>query len=82
MEITTEAVRTRSDEELQAALAETKLAIQRLEEHARGRHDPSEWYERGVGEAILEGLQRRRHARDKMEQEILARKPPDPKREK
>ncbi len=73
MEVATEAVRELSDQALRAALAELTLSIQRLEEHARGRDTPAQWYEPGVGQAILEGLDRRRRAREEMKLELARR---------
>ena len=73
MEVATEAVRALSDQALRAALAELTLSIQRLEEHARGRKNPAQWYEPAVGQAILEGLDRRHRAREEMELELKRR---------
>ena len=65
---------TRSEEELQAALVDTNRQIERLEEEVRGRGDPAQWQEPAVGDALLEGLERRRRTRDKIEQKLQAKK--------
>ena len=73
MDVTTEAARALSDEALRAALAQVNLSIQHLEEHAKGRDNPAQWYEPGVGEAILEGLYRRRRWREELKLELARR---------
>jgi len=73
MDVTTEAARALSDEALHAALAQVNLSIQHLEEHAKGRDNPAQWYEPSVGEAILEGLYRRRRWREELKLELARR---------
>ena len=73
MDFPTEATRRLSDEELEGALAQINRTIQGLEEQARGRDDPAQWGEPRVGEAILQGLYRRRCRREEMKLELLHR---------
>ena len=73
MDFPTEATRRLSDEELKGALAQINRTIQGLEEHARGRDDPAQWGEPRVGEAILQGLYRRRCRREEIKRELRRR---------
>ena len=73
MDFPTETTRRLSDEELEGALAHINRKIQGLEEHARGRDDPAQWGEPRVGEAILQGLYRRRCRREEIKLELLHR---------
>lgn len=73
MDFPTEATRRLSSEALEGALAQINRTIEDLEEHARGRDDPAQWGEPRVGEAILQGLYRRRCRREEMKLELLHR---------
>ena len=64
--------RARTADQLQAVLAATNLQIAQLEDRIGGRDDPLEWPEPSVGQALLEGLARKRRSRVEIEKELLS----------